>query len=91
MTVTIAGVEFDNIFYDREGDVLYLHVGEPSSAVDWEDSTEGDGLRYASDGSLVGITILNARHRLESEGKISITLPERRIETTDLDEVLAPI
>ena len=29
MTVKIAGVEFDNVTYDREGDVLYLWAGEP--------------------------------------------------------------
>jgi uncharacterized protein YuzE len=89
MTVRVAGVEFDNIFYDREADVLYLHVGEPASAVDWEDTPEGDGLRYAPDGSLIGITILNARKRIERDGKITITLPERRIEALDLGDVLA--
>lgn len=90
MTVTIAGIEFDNVFYDREVDVLYLHVGEPASAVDWDDSAEGDGIRYGSDGSLVGLTVLNARSRMERDRKLVITLPERRIETTDLDSVLAP-
>ena len=29
MTVKIAGVEFDNVIYDREVDVLYLWDGEP--------------------------------------------------------------
>lgn len=90
MTVTIAGIEFDQVFYDREVDVLYLHVGDPASAVDWDDSAEGDGLRYASDGSLVGITVLSARRRLDRDGKLVITLPGRQIETADLDDVLAP-
>jgi len=76
--------------YDREADVLYLHVGNPGDAIDWDDSPEGDGLRYGRDGSLVGITILNARSRLERDGKITITLPERRIEATNLEDVLAP-
>lgn len=35
MTIKIAGVEFDSHVYDAEVDVLYLHVGEPASAVDW--------------------------------------------------------
>ncbi len=90
MRVRVAGIEFDNNFYDREVDVLYLHVGEPSSAVDWEDTVEGDGVRYGPDGSIVGITILNARKRLERDGKIVITLPEQRVEATELADVLAP-
>ncbi|HKI91063.1 MAG TPA: DUF2283 domain-containing protein [Gaiellaceae bacterium] len=90
MTVKIAGIEFDNNDYDAGGDVLYLHVGDPSSAVDWEDTVEGDGVRYGSDGSLVGITILNARKRLDRDGKIVITLPQQRVEATQLDDVLAP-
>jgi uncharacterized protein YuzE len=90
MTVKIDGIEFDHNLYDREADVLYLHVGNPADAIDWDDSPEGDGLRYGPDGSLVGITILNARSRLERDGKITITLPERRLEATNLNDVLAP-
>jgi uncharacterized protein YuzE len=89
MSVKIAGIEFDGVDYYAEGDVLYLSVGDPGSAVDWDESAEGDGLRYGSDGSLVGLTILNARNRLEREGKIVITLPEQRIEATGLGDVLA--
>jgi len=88
-SVTIGGIEFDNVFYDRKGDVLYLHVGEPSTAVDFDGTAEGDGTRYGPDGSLIGITILNARLRLEENGKIELTLPERRVEARDLGEVLA--
>lgn len=90
MNVTIGGIEFDRVVYDREADVLYLHVGSPSSAVDWDETAEGDGTRYGPDGSLVGITILNARRRLERDGKLVFTLPEQRIETTQLDDVFAP-
>ena len=90
MTVKIAGIEFDNNDYDAGGDVLYLHVGDPSSAVDWEDTVDGDGVRYGSAGSLVGITILNARKRLDRDGKIVITLPEQQVEATQLDDVLSP-
>jgi uncharacterized protein YuzE len=89
-TVKIAGIEFDNNFYDAEVDVLYLHVGEPSSAVDFDGTAEGDATRYGPDGSLVGLTILNARLRLEQDGKIVLTLPEQRVEATDLGAVLTP-
>jgi uncharacterized protein YuzE len=87
---SLAGIEFDNTFYDAEADVLYLHVGDPASAVDWADTEEGNSLRYGADGRLVGITILNPSWRLRHEGKVVITLPSRRIEATDLGDALAP-
>ena len=90
MSVRLGGIEFDRVDYDREVDVLYLHVGEPSTAVDWDESPEGHHLRFGSDGQLVGITIVNARRLLDEDGVIVITLPERRIETRDLGDVLAP-
>ena len=89
MKVIIAGIEFDNNFYDREVDVLYLHVGDPSSAVDFDGTPEGDHTRYGPDGSLVGLTILNARRRLERDGEIVLTLPEQKVRATDLGDALA--
>ena len=86
----IAGIEFDRVVYDSEGDVLYLHVGDPSTAVDFDGTPEGHHTRYGPDGSLVGLTILNARRLLQREGKIVITLPEQRVETQDIGDVLAP-
>ena len=88
-SVKIAGIEFDRVVYDREGDVLYLHVGDPSSAVDFDGTPEGHATRYGPDGSLVGITIVNARWLLEAEGKIVLTLPEQRVEALDLGAALA--
>ena len=88
-SVKIAGIEFDRVVYDREGDVLYLHVGDPSSAVDFDGTPEGHATRYGPDGSLVGITIVNARWLLEHEGKIVLTLPEQRVEASGLADVLA--
>lgn len=89
MAVTIAGVSFDNVFYDREVDVLYLHVGAPSTAVDFDGTIEGHHVRFDSEGRLVGITILNARQILEREGKITVTVPtEVSVEAADLGDVL---
>jgi len=82
--VKIAGIEFDRVVYDRDADVLYLYVGDPSSAVDFDATPEGHATRYGADGSLVGITIVNTRRLFEQDEKIVITLPERRIEATDL-------
>jgi len=87
-TVKIAGIQFDNVEYDSTGDVLYLHVGDPRSAVDFDGTAEGDGTSYAPDGSLVGITILNARLRLEEDGEIVLTLPKHRVVATDLGDAL---
>ena len=87
--VTIAGITFDRVVYDREGDVLYLHVGEPSSAVDFDGTPEGHHTRYGPDGSLVGLTIVNARWLLENEGEIVVTLPEQKVRAPDLGAVLA--
>lgn len=89
MAVTIAGVSFDNVFYDREVDVLYLHVGAPSTAVGFDGTIEGHHVRFDSEGRLVGITILNARQILEREGKITVTVPnEVSVEAADLGDVL---
>jgi len=86
---TIGGIEFDRVVYDAKGDVLYLHVGEPRSAVDFDESPEGHHVRFGPNGELVGITILNARLILEEDGKIVVTLPDRRLETSDLGDALA--
>lgn len=88
MSVKLAGIEFESVSYDREADVLYLHTGDPASAVDWDESPEGHGLRYGPDGSLVGVTIVNAGWLLEQDGEIAITLPEQRVVACDLDAVL---
>jgi uncharacterized protein YuzE len=91
MSVTIAGVEFDHVVYDREADVLYLQVGPPpQAAVDLDSSPEGHYLRYNERGALMGITIVNARTIFEREGKIPITLPEHRVEANDLAGLLTP-
>ena len=88
MTVTIAGITFDRVKYDAEADVLYLHVGGPSTAVDFDGSVEGHHIRYGSDGAIVGLTIVNTRALLEQEGEIVITLPEQQVRARDLADGL---
>jgi uncharacterized protein YuzE len=77
MTVTIGDITFDRVRYDSDGDVLYLHVGEPNQAVDFDASPEGHHLRFDADANLIGVTIVNAKWLLEHEGKITLTIPER--------------
>ena len=67
---------FDHVVYDREGDVLYLHSGDPHEAVDFDESLEGHALRFDAAGRLVGVTIVNARKLVEEEGGISVTRPQ---------------
>jgi uncharacterized protein YuzE len=89
MSVTIAGTEFDSVFYDRDVDVLYLHVGDPSAAEDFEATPEGHHVRFASDGRLIGVTILNARKLLQDEGAITLTLPEIQVQASGIESALA--
>jgi hypothetical protein len=85
----IDGIEFDNVTYDREVDVLYLWAGAPRRAAFDDASSEGHYLQFGEDGVPVAITIVNARWLLERDGKIVITLPGRRIEAHGLGPVLA--
>lgn len=45
MSIEIAGTTFDRVEYDAEADVLYLHHGEPCTAVEFDASPEGHALR----------------------------------------------
>lgn len=89
MTLTLGGITFDRVVYDAGGDVLYLHVGDPSTAVEFDGVPEGHHIRFAADGSLVGITLLSPRWLLEHDGEIVLTLPDRTIRTADLGPALA--
>jgi uncharacterized protein YuzE len=77
MSVTVGNTTFDRVDYDADVDVLYLHVGSPEQAVDFDESPEGHALRFDRDGRLVGITIVNAKQLLDGPGPIVITIPER--------------
>ncbi len=76
MTITIGSSTFDNVFYDADVDVLYLHKGDPASAVDFDESPEGHALRFDASGSLVGVTIVGAKSWIDREGEIKITMPD---------------
>ena len=47
MSVTIADITFDRVEYDSDADVLYLHVGDPSTAVDFDETPEGHATTLA--------------------------------------------
>jgi uncharacterized protein YuzE len=75
MTMTIGSVSFDRVSYGRDADVLYLSVGDPAPAVDFDESAEGDALRYDADCRLVGLTIVGASELLDRQGAIVVTRP----------------
>jgi uncharacterized protein YuzE len=75
MSITIGQFTFDHVDYDRSGDVLYLHMGEPQPGEENEETPEGHALRFNSEGALVGVTILNAKWLLDQGKPIAITMP----------------
>jgi len=76
MTITIGSTTFDHVHYDAEVDVLYLHKGDPSTAVDFDESPEGHALRFDADGNLVGVTLVGAKSLIDEAGEIKLTLAE---------------
>ncbi len=75
MSVTIADIEFDRVKYDADADVLYLHAGDPSRAVDYDETPEGHAVRLGPDGELVGLTLVRPKRLLERNGELRVTLP----------------
>lgn len=76
MKVSVGRYTFDNVSYDAEADVLYLHVGDPSTAVDFDESPEGHAVRFDADGNFVGMTVLGAKRLLDRDGELTITVLE---------------
>lgn len=75
MSVTIAAITFNRVEYDAEGDVLYLHVGDPSRAVDFDETPEGHAVRLDAEGNVVGLTLVRPKRLLERDGELRVTLP----------------
>lgn len=75
VTVTIADIEFDRVEYDADADVLYLHVGDPSRAVDYDETPEGHAVRFDCDGELVGLALVRPKRLLERDGDLRVTMP----------------
>lgn len=76
VNVHIGRLTFDHAEYDAEGDVLYLHAGEPVEA-EGEETPEGHVLRFEPGTQrVVGLTVINARSVLDREGRLIVTVPE---------------
>jgi uncharacterized protein YuzE len=69
MTVTLGPYEFDDVEYDEAADVLYLNRRENVQAAAKQLATpEGHLIRYADDGDVIGITLVNAKWIAERDG-----------------------
>ena len=76
MTIRIGPLVFDHADYDAEGDVLYLHIGLPQAG-EGEETPEGHVVRYAPGTQrIVGLTVIGARHVVERDGRLVVTVPE---------------
>ena len=90
MIMHVGPYAFDEVSYDREGDVLYLRRGGVGEAADTVGTPEGHAVRLDDSGEVIGITIVNAKWLWDRDGKITVAVPGL-IETNaeDLAEALA--
>jgi uncharacterized protein YuzE len=87
VNIHIGPLVFDHADYDADGDVLYLHVGQPQQG-EGEETPEGHVVRFAPGTQrIVGLTVINARQVLDRDGRLIVTVPET-VEATAED--LAP-
>lgn len=76
MIVRVGRHTFDDVFFDRERDVLYMHKGKPIPASETIPTPEGHAVMLDANGKIVGITIVNARWLAERDGRVTLTVPE---------------
>lgn len=61
--------------YDARGDVLYLNIDAPRSAVRSLEIDGGHAVHYDEFDSIIGLTLLNIRRTIEAEGYVDLRLP----------------
>jgi uncharacterized protein YuzE len=92
MSVTIAGIEFEDHEYDDRGDVLYVAVkgydagGLPPHAYA---SPEGHGIEFDEQGRVIAMTLVNLKWLLERDGELRIAWPGGHISHDDPPRMLA--
>jgi uncharacterized protein YuzE len=93
MSLTVAGIEFENHVYDERADVLYLAVagydagGLPPHA---RATPEGHGIEFDEDGRVIALTLVNVRFLLDRDGELVITWPAGHVAAGDLAGALVP-
>ena len=74
MSVTIAGIEFENHEYDERADVLYLDVeGYAGGSADAHATPEGHGIEYDESVRVIALTLVNVKRLIERDGELKIT------------------
>ena len=92
LSVKIAGIEFQDVTYDDDADVLYLRTGANPASIETYATPEGHAVQLDPSGVVVGLTIVNARWLTERDGRLVITIPQR-VETSadDFAGLWAPV
>lgn len=91
MTVTIAGIDFQQHHYDSRGDVLYLNVaGYDRDALPPEafSTPEGHNVEYDEEGRVIGLVLVNVKWLLERDGELKITWPAGHLTPDELAPAL---
>lgn len=88
MTVTIAGISFDEHEYDERGDVLYLSVGSPRESARTIATPEGHAVDYDEVGVAIGMVLVNVRFILKRDGAITVTLPPDHVVSAKIEPAL---
>lgn len=88
MTVTIDRYVFTFARYDDEGDVLYLHIGEPRPATPTSVTPEHHLWRLDENGEVIGLTVNGIRGAIERDGEVRISLPRLRLAASAISPAL---
>lgn len=89
MSITIAGITFDDSEYDGRGDVLYLSVGPPREAARTVATPEGHAVDYDESGAVIGMVLVNVRFILKRDGAVTVTIPPDRVVAAQIEPALA--
>jgi uncharacterized protein YuzE len=89
LSVRIGGHDFEHVSYDDVADVLYLRNEHHGKGVRTHGTTEGHAVRLDAEGTVIGMTIVNARWLIERDGTIVISVPQQRIEAPAKDVGIA--
>jgi uncharacterized protein YuzE len=88
MTVTIAGIAFDEHEYDERGDVLYLSIGSPRQPHRTIATPEGHAIDYDESGAVIGMVLVNVRHLLQRDGMLTLTVPPDHVTAAAIEPAL---
>jgi uncharacterized protein YuzE len=89
MSITIAGITFDDWEYDARGDVLYLSVGPPREPARTLATPEGHAVDYDESGAVIGMVLVNVRFFLDRDGAVTVTIPPDRVVAAQIEPALA--